>query len=239
LIGVSVLAVAVLLGFVLVRMYRQHHPTAPGTAGAAPTVTVGSCVARPGQDLLQPVPCDAAAAFAKVAAALPNQAGAECPAVTDDIASPSGTLLCLVNLRAPHPGAAGAGGGVIRPGDCIANPGGGRTVERPCAQPGYYASVVARVDRVNQCAAPAAESVSLKVAARPVACLKPSAGVGSCLGRSTTGTPDAVPCADPAAVGKLVGRAATGAACPLGTINRITTRNGLPSARVLCLAAAR
>lgn len=238
--GVSVLAVAVLLGFVLLRVYRQHQqPPSSGASGAAPAVAVGGCVARPGQDLLQPVACSATNAFARVVASVPDQAGSECPAETDDIARPGGSLLCLVSLRAPHPGAPGAGGGVIRPGDCIANPGSGKTVERPCTQPGVYATVLARVDQVAQCARPAAESVSLKVSAHPVACLAPRAKVGDCVVAGTAGTPEVVPCTNRAASGKLVGRAANGAGCPVGTINRITARNGLPATRVLCLAAPR
>jgi hypothetical protein len=240
LIGVSVLAVAVLLGFVLLRVYRQHQqPDHAPAQGAAPAVAVGGCVARPGQDLLQPVACSDARAFARVVAAVPDQTGSECPVETDDIARPGGSLLCLVSLRAPHPGTPGLGGGVIRSGDCIANPGSGTTMERPCAQSGVYATVLARVDRLEQCATPAAESVRLQVGAHPVACLRSRAKVGDCLAAGRTGTPEVVLCTSRAATGKLLGRAANGAGCPVGTINRITARNGLPAARVICLAAPR
>jgi hypothetical protein len=234
-LGVTALAVAVLLVFVFVRM-RRDDPAPPATAVA---IGVGGCVAEPGPDLLQPVGCDAAGAFAKVSAVVGDQAGAECPAATDTVATSAGRLLCLLNLRAPHPGTAGGGGGIIRPGDCVGNPGTGRTEELVCAGGAYYARVLARVDHSSQCKPPAAEALRLQVATREVACLQPRSQVGTCVGAATVGPPDPVACTDPKAVGRVLARATSAGSCPLGTTGRLTAVYGLPGLRIICLGKPR
>ena len=228
LLAVSVLAVSVLLAFVFVRLHRRP--------AAAPTrVVAGDCVAAPAGELLRVVDCAAPNAFARAARALADRPDSECPADTDAAVATGGTLLCLVNLRGPHPGAPGQGGGVIRAGDCVANPATGRTEELVCAKGGYYATVLARVDRTAQCSPPASEALSLRAANHPVACLRPRAEVGSCIARAAVGPPDAVPCTDRRAVGKVLARVATAGRCPMHTTGTVDALFGLPGRQVICL----
>jgi hypothetical protein len=231
LLGVSALAVAVLLVFVFVRVHRRP--------AAAPTrVVAGDCVAA-STGGLRVVDCAAPDASARAASALADRPDAECPADTDLAVATGGTLLCLVNLRAPHPGAPGQGGGVIRAGDCVANPATGRTEELVCAKGGYYATVLARVDRTAQCRPPASEALSLRAASHPVACLRPRAEVGSCIARAAVGPPDAVPCTDRRAVGKVLARVATTGRCPMYTTGTVDALFGLPGRQVICLGRPR
>jgi hypothetical protein len=232
LLAVSALAVAVLLAFVFVRLHRRP--------AAAPTrVVAGDCVAAPAGELLRVVGCAAPDASARAVRALADRPDNECPADTDLAVATGGTLLCLVNLRAPHPGVPGQGGGVIRAGDCVANPATGQTEELVCAKGGYYAIVLARVDRTAQCPPPASEALSLRAAIHPVACLRPRAEVGSCIDRPTVGPPDPVPCTDRRAVGKVLARAVTAGRCPVHTTNTVNALFGLPGKRVICLTRPR
>lgn len=233
LVGITVLALAVMLAFVYVRMHRQ------GSARATAPVAVGGCVAEPSGEVLQAVDCTGTEAFARVTAAVREDSGTECPAETDSVAAMADRMLCLVNLRAPHPGAPGGGGGVIRAGDCVDNPGTGRTEERVCGDGGYYARVLARVEHASQCRPPAAEALALQDVSRPVVCLQPRAQVGGCLGSTTVGPPDPVACRDPSAIGRILARAISPGSCPLGTTRRLTALYGLPGMKVICLGRAR
>jgi hypothetical protein len=228
-----VLAVAVLLAFVFVRVHRR-----PAVAPTA-RVVAGDCVAARAGELLRVVDCAAPDASARATRALADRPDNECPTDTDLAVAGGGTLLCLVNLRAPHPGAPGQGGGVIRAGDCVANPATGQTEELVCAKGGYYATVLARVDRTALCPPPASEALSLRAASHPVACLRPRAEVGSCLDRAAVGPPDAVPCSDRRAVGKVLARVATADRCPVRTTSTVNALFGLPGKRVICLGQTR
>jgi hypothetical protein len=235
-LGVTALAVAVLLAFVYVRLHRQG--TATTTAPAVP-VAVGGCVTEPSGDMLRAVDCAGSEAFARVAASVRERSGAECPVDTDSVAAGTGRMLCLVNLRAPHPGAPGGGGGVIRAGDCVDNPGTGRTEERVCGDGGFYAKVLARVEHTSQCRPPAAEAVALRDVRRPVVCLQPRARPGTCVGGTTVGPPDPIACDAPKVLGRILARAISPGSCPLGTTVRLTALYGLPGMKVICLGRAR
>jgi hypothetical protein len=150
---------------------------------------VGSCIARPPIDPDAParvVSCHAPAAYGRVVKTPPlSFLEPACPARTDDIVQIRGLgapKACVVALAAPHPGAAGAGGGVIRRGDCIARPArvtkhstpgvvtGPVLHEVPCAAPGAFAHVVARVDRPERCPS-ATRALFLEATDRPWVCI--------------------------------------------------------------------
>jgi hypothetical protein len=64
--------------------------------------------------------------------------------LTEDVA-------CVRNLQAPHPGDAGQGGGLFRPGDCVLDPAQGTSVkETPCAGT-HWATVVRWADDAASC----------------------------------------------------------------------------------------
>jgi hypothetical protein len=233
LLGITVLAVAVMLAFVYVRLHRE------GSARATAPVAVGGCVAEPSGGLLRAVDCTGPEAVARVSASVREGSGAECPADTDLVAASTGRMLCLVNLLAPHPGAPGGGGGVIRAGDCVDNPGTGRTEERVCGDGGFYAKVLARVDYASQCRPPAAEALALQDVSHPVVCLQPRARVGTCVGGTTVGPPNPIACGDPKAIGRILARATSPGSCPMGTTSRLTALYGLPGMKVICLGRAR
>jgi hypothetical protein len=233
LLGITVLALAVMLAFVYVRMHRE------GSARATAPVAVGGCVAEPSGEMLRAADCTAHEAYARVTGSVRDRSGKECPADTDLMAASTGRMLCLVTLRAPHPGAPGGGGGVIRAGDCVDNPGTGRTEELICGDGGYYAKVLARVDHTSQCRPPAAEALALQDVGKPVVCLQPSARVGSCLGGTTVGPPNPVGCRDTKAIGRILARATSAGSCPMGTTGRLTAMYGLPGMKVICLGRVR
>lgn len=222
-----------LVGFTVLRTMRD------GAAVPAPvTFAVGQCVPAPGAAGRVGLDCGSPEAFGKVTATVPGTGGAECPIDTDEVltTTAAAATACVRALRPPHAGDPGQGGGVIRVGDCVGNPGTGRTAEQPCARRGYYGQVVARVDTASQCASPAAEAVSLIGAAHPVFCLAPRATTGSCLGQAVVGPPDPVVCTDPHATGRILARVGQVSACPTGTASTVQEIFGLPASRVVCLA---
>ncbi|TMR91181.1 hypothetical protein [Nonomuraea basaltis] len=107
----------------------------------------------------------------------------QCPLDTDDVLRiGQGRTACVRNFLEPHPGAPGGGGGLLRPGDCVALDG----REQPCAGPGWYGRAVAIGPDAASC--PAGTLDTLKSAGR-VICLGPGGRVlaqGTCVARPGT-----------------------------------------------------
>ncbi|NBE99550.1 hypothetical protein FE391_38490 [Nonomuraea sp. KC401] len=85
------------------------------------------------------IPCNGG--VSEVVAVAPDPPGpGDCPEDTDDVLRVGpGRTACVRNFLDPHPGAPGGGGGLLRPGDCVALDG----REQPCARSGWYGKAVA------------------------------------------------------------------------------------------------
>jgi hypothetical protein len=140
--------------------------------------TEGGCV-KPAEveDRFLPAACDDPAAEGKVIAVVAGgfaPSAIPCPEDTD-IAGTSSYLqaVCVRNLRGPHPGDAGQGGGVLRSGDCIVdvdeytfapNP------EVPCSDTDATYQVLVRVPEAARCPAGTSKVLTIKQASRPKVC---------------------------------------------------------------------
>lgn len=155
-------------------------------------LTVGSCIARPPIEQGTParvVSCHAPGAYGRVVKTPPlSFLEPACPARTDNIVETRSLVrpnACVVALSAPHPGAVGAGGGVIRRRDCIARPGrvkkssapgvvaGPVLHEVPCDSPSAYAHVLARVDKPERCPSATRKALFLEATDRVWVCIAP------------------------------------------------------------------
>jgi hypothetical protein len=108
--------------------------------------------------------CDASKAAAKVTKMTTGGMGItpNCPEDTDAIINASGslgggTVACIRNLKAPHPGDAGQGGGQFRAGDCLQDPETDLPLpenstlnEVPCASP-HWATVTRLSEDAASC----------------------------------------------------------------------------------------
>lgn len=174
--------------FLAVAVGIVHHVSTDGEPSTRPSVSVGDCFTVIGSsDRLKGVSCHSHSAEVSVVAVVPGLAwtgNAPCPEQTDtflageqfgDIAK----VACGVNLKGPHPGAPGAGGGVVRGGDCIARPDGllPRAMEQPCGRPDQLV-VLARMDASAACPPGASGSATLTDPGlpRPKLCLAPAVG---------------------------------------------------------------
>lgn len=138
----------------------------------------GACVRRAGARF-ELVACNGGDSEVTAIAADPPGLGG-CPDDTDDVVRISaGRTACTRNVLAPHPGAPGRGGGVLRAGDCVALDG----RERPCTTPGWYGRAVAVVRDAASCPA---GTLDVLEAGGAVACLGKGGQVlsaGSCVAR--------------------------------------------------------
>jgi len=125
----------------------------------------GNCVGPSSSgDAYDTVGCESSQAAGKIIKMLqgpPRLLGeAPCPEETDatyDLALLFQTA-CVRNLKPPHPGDPGQGGGVVRVGDCLGSPTPSLNFrEKPCADGDWYGKVVALVGEVTAC--PAASTV--------------------------------------------------------------------------------
>jgi hypothetical protein len=150
------LAVPVLIGLFITVIALSPDTSAPTGEWKA-----GQCVAPAGQvgdqegKAFHRTGCDASDAAAKITkmtSDLMTGAPADCPEDTDAIVrvDQSGShqlnlasnVACIRNLKAPHPGDAGQGGGLFRPGDCIQDPEQSvHLTEVPCAS-SHWGTVV-------------------------------------------------------------------------------------------------
>ena len=139
----------------------------PGASAPTGEWKAGQCVTPAGRvgdqegAIFRRTGCDAKAAAAKVTKMTVSgisDAQVPCPEDTDTIVKVeqehldrTGDFACVRNLKAPHPGDVGQGGGLFRPGDCILDPAQDITVkETPCAG-AHWATVVRWADDFTSC----------------------------------------------------------------------------------------
>ncbi|GAA3932628.1 hypothetical protein GCM10023085_12450 [Actinomadura viridis] len=152
--------------------------------------------------------------------------------------------VCTRNLSAPHPGAPGAGGAMLGPGDCISDSIAMRS-EKPCASAGWYGKVIARVQTEQECPKPRTmETAKLSGSApRPVLCIGAGGKVlapGDCISDPTYSFrgPQKAECGTTRAVAKVTGRVRTRQECPSGS-NKVMEAKGAAYLPVLCLRQLR
>ena len=124
---------------------RATVPSTTATTEPASRAPAEGDCARPDPDAATrgtylSLACNDARATVRLERALPSPppAGAHCPVGTDvvlDIPATTGqpaAVWCMRNVRPPHPGDAGRGGGELLVGDCLAAQPDGRPAEVPC-----------------------------------------------------------------------------------------------------------
>jgi hypothetical protein len=180
-----------------------------------------------------------------------NPAEATCPDNSDGDYLPDNgdRMVCTRNLRPPHPGDPGGGGGAVVVGDCVAvSSSDGNEVtndevsEQPCDPGGWFAQVLARVDAPDQCPPVTVSRVSLADGRKgPVLCLVPGehgglATAGECLSLPGNAYTPAykVDCGERLA-DRVLALAGPAQACPAGTELRLR-ESGYDTE--LCLASA-
>ena len=155
---------------------------------SSPSATVGDCFRPVNGDAVteQKASCRSSTADIRVTAvvsSLTAGGGEQCPEDTDAVLNGNelgdvASIVCAVGLRAPHPGAPGLGGGILRTGDCVADPGAvGTTLEeQPCGRPGQL-TVLGRVaaDAACPAAATTARAAGSFGVTHPKICLVPVA----------------------------------------------------------------
>ncbi|WP_203873453.1 hypothetical protein [Planobispora takensis] len=152
-------------------------------------------------------------------------------------ASRSDRTACVRNLRGPHPGDPGRGGGVLRAGDCLTL----REGERPCSAEGWYGKVLAVVERSSACPREALDAIALDD--RAVACLGEGGRVlsaGDCVARpgGRLVSREALvkaPCASGRAWAKVTARAEARSGCPRGSDRYLRVRDPGVRRPVTCL----
>jgi hypothetical protein len=243
-LGITIVVALAAAVVVAIRDDLGPRPLGGGATPAVLTWTVGACVRRQERALAL---ADCAAASGRVLAIGVRASGAEprCPADTDEFASIThGRTACVRNLRAPHPGDPGQGGGVLRAGDCVVLRGG----EWPCAQGDWYGRVVARAGSARDC--PRATLETLGIRRGPVLCLGRGGRVlapGDCVRRPPDGPADGdslerdslvkVSCSSPRAWAEVTARVATRAHCPKRSDQYLLTPGRKPFRAVTCLRA--
>ncbi len=210
-----VLAAAVVAGVgAIIAGGVEEQPPAPvpqmtqqTTQQATLRWAVGACVDRTGSRY-ELVACDAGDAEVVAVAGAPYR----CPAATDELADIGlGRTACVRNRRAPHPGEPGAGGGVLRAGDCLRLDG----REVPCAAKGWYGRAAA----VTAGACPARTRAVFRFSYANV-CLGPAGRVpreGACVARPDGDRLVRVGCGSPRAWARVTGFAGSARRCPEGS----------------------
>lgn len=168
-----------------------------------------------------------------------------CAATADGVISAPGTVVCVRNLRPPHPGDPGHGGGLIGPGDCIVLRS-GRGREVPCAHGHWYGKVVARAATTRDCPRPRTWAIARgHDALPPVLCLGRGGKVlapGDCVAGvgHSPGAPHRVRCSARTARARIITRVDTPHDCPHGTTRYLKATGGyLPVACLRRVAQAR
>jgi hypothetical protein len=233
---VKALAIAagtlVFVGLLALWAAGRDEPTALGNCA---TVTSGRATR---------VSCSAAGAQSRLLATMSfdGSGAGSCPLVTDDIVPMVDSVTdyaCLRRLRPPHPGDPGGGGGVVRSGDCIADPAAGPPgQEAPCRSARNWATVATTAANPAHCAHPAVDYLARPTdSLKPIVCLARGPGVmtaGDCVTDQSVTQLLEVGCGSPAAAFRVVARVAARTGCPSGAEPVLLPR-ALPKAAVACL----
>ncbi|SNT62015.1 hypothetical protein SAMN05443665_10682 [Actinomadura meyerae] len=259
-VGAAALLIVGCVGFMLVK----------GTGAPSGPVKAGDCVDTAfGAEGTNRIPaslrvrCDGSDAKAKVlkitdqgkasGLTITSRSEPDCPAGTDGVTNVRGEKTdenyfeaCVRNVKGPHPGDPGAGGAFLTAGDCVSSGSIGFGKEQPCARPGWYGKIIARVDAEKSCPAQTIEVMKMRSfsgsLARPVLCLGPGGGVlspGECIQDPSfkVGDLDKADCGSSQAVAKVVGRVATQRECPSEATHYMTSKGAYRP--VLCLKKMR
>ncbi|WP_329243755.1 hypothetical protein OG417_46530 [Actinoallomurus sp. NBC_01490] len=142
----------------------------PDTSAPTGEWKVGQCVTPAGHvgdvegKSFHRVGCDASDAAAKItkmtSAGLTGFTPTDCPEDTDAMVKVDQTkghlsltdnVACIRNIKAPHPGDVGQGGGLFRAGDCISDPEASSSLkEVPCSE-SHWGTVVRWADSAESC----------------------------------------------------------------------------------------
>ncbi|MFI6296205.1 hypothetical protein ACIBEJ_31745 [Nonomuraea sp. NPDC050790] len=200
----------------------------PPTPAQAPRQTLmwspGACVSRDGARFAL-APCVRGEAEVLTLAADPPGRG-QCPDDTDEVVRVGrGRTACVRAFLEPHRGRAGAGGGVLRAGDCVALDG----RERPCSSPGWYGRAVAITGVSGGCPAGTLDALTLRDG---VVCLGRGGGVlaeGMCVARPGRGVVmrsaiAGVPCSSARAWARVTSLETSARGCPRGSDRYLRAR---------------
>ncbi|MET7466315.1 hypothetical protein [Nonomuraea sp. NPDC005501] len=177
--AVSLAVAAVAVAGVVVLAGTAVRTGAPGPEAARPPLrwVPGACVSGSGHGYVL-TPCNGGQYEVLAVAADPPGHGG-CPDDTDDVVRiGDGRTACVRSFLDPHLGAPGAGGGVLRTGDCVTLDG----RERSCAGRGWYGRALAIEPAAATCPAGTLDTVGTG----PVACLGAGGQVldrGMCVAR--------------------------------------------------------
>lgn len=203
---------------------RTATPTSP-SARSALLWTPGACVSKAGTrfDLIA---CNGG--HAEVLAMENEPRG--CPADTDEIARVGqARIACLQYFVEPHPGARGAGGGLLRAGDCLDREG----RELPCSTSGWYGKAVAVVPRMGDCPRGTVDALAME---GQTACLGSGGGVlakGACVDEKV----HRVACGSRLAWARVTAFGRSGGDCPSGSDRYVTARGAYRPVTCLHLVA--
>ncbi|MFD1940154.1 hypothetical protein ACFSKW_52725 [Nonomuraea mangrovi] len=154
----------------------------------------------------------------------------DCPADTDEIARVGrGRIACLQYFVEPHPGARGAGGGLLRAGDCLDRAG----RELPCSTSGWYGKALAVVSRMGDCPRGTVDALAME---GQVACLGSGGGVlaeGACVDEKVR----RVACGSRASWARVTAFGRSGGDCPSGSDRYVTARGAYRPVTCLHLMA--
>ncbi|SDG89819.1 hypothetical protein SAMN05421505_10951 [Sinosporangium album] len=234
-VAVSLAVIIAGVAVVVVHVADNYTPTAQATARPSPpTWAAGACARREGAGYAL-APCAVGqTAVTRVVTGKPTA----CPPDTDDFAAIGGSrTACLRNLRAPHPGDPGAGGGLLRSGDCVT----ARGQELPCAGGTWYGKAVAVVRGATRC--PSSTLTTVALTGGPVICLGPGGRVparGHCLAEPasrdlTRADLRKVPCASKRAWARVTAFAAGPGECPKGSDRSLRAGDHRSPRPVTCL----
>ncbi|MFE3448518.1 hypothetical protein ACFXJ8_06235 [Nonomuraea sp. NPDC059194] len=214
-------------GAVIAGRARDEGATATSSSSArqAPAWTPGACVIESGSRF------DLTACNGGHAEVLAMESDPlDCPADTDEIARVGKrAIACLQYFVEPHPGARGAGGGLLRAGDCLDRAG----RELPCATPGWYGMTVAVVTRMADCPRGTVDALAME---GQVACLASGGGVlaeGACVDEKVR----RVACGSGRAWARVTAFGRSGRDCPQGSDRFVTARGAFRPVTCLHLVA--
>jgi hypothetical protein len=188
------------------------------------------------------VACSTPGAEARLLAVTSLSAVDPCPLLTDDILPMVDAVTeygCLRRLEPPHPGDRGRGGGILRVGDCVGDPGAGPPGEEAaCGSPRDWATVASIAVNRAHCVPPAVDFVTRPTnSSKPILCLARGPGVmtaGDCVTDQFVTELLEVRCGSPGAAFRVVARVASRARCRAGAESVLVPR-ALPEAAVACL----